>query len=74
MNFDEVLGLGLKDIPDLKSQVSDIPEGIKKLAHKREELRSQKKFEEADVVRKEIEAKGYILEDTLEGYTLKKSR
>jgi cysteinyl-tRNA synthetase len=72
LDFDKVLGLGLKEATAVKQRL--IPEEIRKLANKREEYRKQKKFAESDAVRKTIEAKGYILEDTPVGYTLKESR
>jgi cysteinyl-tRNA synthetase len=65
--FDEVLGLKLKDycnsvgVPHRESL--QIPEDIVRLVKKREELRSQKKFAEADLVRKEIEEKGWKVVD-----------
>mgnify|MGYP003396304975 CR=1 FL=1 len=42
------------------------------LAEKREELRKNKLWQEADEVRAEIERKGYKVEDTEEGPKLKK--
>jgi cysteinyl-tRNA synthetase len=61
MSFDEVLGLKLNE-----AKVSDIkiPENIKILISKRGELRKQKKFEEADVIRKQIEEAGFMVSDT----------
>lgn len=61
LSFDEVLGL------NLKSQVTNnkqIPNDIKILISKREELRKEKKFEEADKIRKEIEDAGFTVNDT----------
>lgn len=66
--FDEVLGLGLARLAIVNYQ---IPAEITKLAKKREELRKQEKFEEADKIRIEIEKKGYKVEDTLESPRLK---
>jgi cysteinyl-tRNA synthetase len=64
LKFDEVLGLGLKNsrTQELKKtrQISD--EGLE-LLHKRTQLRKQKKFEEADEVRKQLEAMGYEVRD-----------
>ncbi len=54
--IDKVLGLGLK-------QKESIPQEIKDLAKKRQELRLEKKFEEADKVRVEIEKRGYEISD-----------
>jgi len=67
LDFDEVLGLGLARESRVKSKKTEIPEEIQRLLGIREKLRKEKKFAEADAVRKEIEAKGFILEDTPEG-------
>ena len=71
IDFDEVLGLELSAINDLPrnsgQELSAIPEEIKNLTQKREALRKEKKFAEADTVRKQIEEKGYMVEDTPEG-------
>lgn len=45
---------------------------IQELVAKREELRKAKKWQEADEIRKEIEKKGYAVEDTATGPRLKK--
>lgn len=57
--FDSVLGLGIKN---MKSE--GVPKGIKELVKKREELRKNKKFAEADIVRNRILEKGYGVEDS----------
>lgn len=64
LDFDEVLGLQLSAI---SNQQSAIPKEVEDLAQRREGLRREQKFDEADEVRKTIEAKGYIVEDTSEG-------
>lgn len=66
-SFDEILGLKLYETA--KSEVK-ISKDVAVLLEKREELRSQKKFVEADQVRKEIEGRGYLLEDSAEGVKL----
>ncbi len=66
-SFDEVLGLDLFETKELK-----IPEEIKKLAKKRDELRASGKFEESDQIRKQIEEKGFKVEDSSEGTKIKK--
>lgn len=66
LDFDKVLGLSLGGTKE-----KEIPEEIKKLVEKREELRKNKNFEEADKIRKEIESKGFIVEDTSQGPVLK---
>ena len=81
VDFDEVLGLGLAKESKVsakggsaygrKSQKSKVSKEIKLLMEKREALRKEQKFEEADAVRKAIEAKGYALEDTPEGVRIR---
>ena len=71
LDFDAVLGLKLDSV---KAQDTLAPKEIEELISKREALRKAKKFEEADEIRKQIEAKGYILQDSSAGYKLKKSR
>ncbi len=70
-DFDQVLGLGLKD---LRFKIDDlrIPEEIQALIERREEVRKNGKFREADELRQEIEAKGYLIEDTSGGTKTKK--
>ena len=67
MDFDEVLGLDLKNVSRLASHVSEIPKEIEKLMRKREAMRKEKKFDEADQIRKQIEEKGYTIEDMPQG-------
>ena len=69
--FDEVLGLELNQITENKPQIT-IPEEIKKLVEKREQLRKEKKWKETDALRKEIEEKGYDVEDTSSGPQVEK--
>lgn len=59
LEFDEIFGLKLSEIKPL-----EIPETIKKLAEQREKLRQEKKWQEADEMRKKIEKLGYKIEDT----------
>lgn len=51
---------------------AEIPEEILELAKKRQHSRQEKKFQEADTFRKNIEEKGYIVEDTGAGFNIKK--
>ncbi len=66
LKFDEVLGLGLGKV---RSQKSKGESGeVKKLIEQRERLRGEKRFEEADEVRGQIEKLGYrVKDDKLEG-------
>lgn len=63
LDFDTVLGLDLGRVQEEKI----IPEEINALVAKREQLRKEKKFDEADAVRMEIENRGYTIEDTSKG-------
>jgi len=63
LDFDKVLGLDVGRAP--KEEV--IPKNISELVEKREQLRKEKRFDEADAIRKDIEDKGYIVEDTPRG-------
>ena len=61
-NFDSILGLGLNE-----QRIEKIPKVIKQLAYKREFFRKEKKWQEADEVRKKIEENGFIIKDTPNG-------
>src|SRR3989344_5429453 len=65
--FDRVLGLGFEKIKPEK-----IPGKIVALAQKREKLRLEKEWQEADKIRKEIQILGYTAEDTPRGSKIKK--
>lgn len=62
LDFDRVLGLGLSQVKPFK-----IPEEIKKLVAKRETLRGQGKWAEADKLRVQVEEQGFKIEDTEKG-------
>lgn len=70
LTFDEVLGLNLRNL-EVKSK-DIIPEAITELIRQREKLRSEKKFGEADEVRKQIEKQNYTIEDKPEGTIVRK--
>lgn len=57
----------------LRTEKEEIPKEILELVKKREELRKQKRFEEADKIREEIRKRGYIIEDTKDGVKVRKS-
>ena len=48
-----------------------IPAEIKKIAKAREEYRKNKDWQKSDELRKEIESKGYTIEDTDKGFVIK---
>ncbi|MBI2447949.1 cysteine--tRNA ligase [Candidatus Microgenomates bacterium] len=60
LKFDEVLGLGLKEVVGKKE---DIPQEILKLAEERQRAKEQKNFALADEIRDKIEAMGYVIND-----------
>lgn len=61
----KVLGLEIREL-------ESIPREIKDLAEQRTEARKNKDFQAADKIREEIHEKGYSIEDTAEGYEIKK--
>ncbi|MBI4215413.1 MAG: cysteine--tRNA ligase [Parcubacteria group bacterium] len=70
LNFDRVLGLNLgKPLPTIEYK---IPQEILALANKREEARKNKNWPLADQIREDIEKRGYTIEDTKDGYQIKK--
>jgi cysteinyl-tRNA synthetase len=66
--FDEVLGLNLSEASFPKKE---IPSEVKELLEKREKLRKEGKFKEADEIREKISAKGFRIDDTSEGVKIK---
>jgi len=69
IGFDKIFGL---DLANLKKE--KIPSPIIKLSQQREKFRQEKKWLKADGIRKEIEKRGYIIEDTKEGAEIRKMR
>ena len=67
LDFDRVLGLGLARL-----KKADIPDEIAALADEREQARQSKDFARSDELRKEIEEKGYSIQDGPDGYALGK--
>ena len=55
-----------------KKEKIKIPKNIQKLVEKREKLRKQKKWEEADKIRKQVEDLGYEIQDTPSGPKIRK--
>jgi cysteinyl-tRNA synthetase len=51
---------------------AEIPEFILELAKNRDEAKKIKDFQKSDEIRKAIEEKGYLVEDSKEGYKIKK--
>jgi len=67
--FDKVLGLRLEEA---WQEGQKIPKNVWSLVEKREKLRKDKKFQEADEIRKNLKDLGYAVEDTLQGPLVKK--
>jgi len=67
LDFDQVLGLKL----DLLPTQHTIPHEIRLLANQRQEAKDKKDYVTADNIRKQIENKGYLIEDQESGYQLK---
>lgn len=69
IKFDKVLGLKIKEA---WQSSKNIPKAVKELINQREEARKAKDFIKSDELRKQIEKQGFVLEDTVDGYKLKK--
>jgi len=67
IDFDRVLGLRLKEISKFS-----IPENIQKLVARRETLRKEKRWQEADKIREKIKNLGFAVEDTAKGPMIKR--
>lgn len=65
--FDTVFGLNFAKAPKFI-----IPSEITDLAEKRKQAKAGKNFALSDQIRREIEEKGYLIEDAKEGYKIKK--
>ncbi|MDP3975047.1 MAG: cysteine--tRNA ligase [Candidatus Jorgensenbacteria bacterium] len=63
LSYDEVLGLGLKDI----KKPRPVSATVSKLAEERELYRRNKQFTQADALRARIDALGYTVDDTPAG-------
>lgn len=63
VDFDQVLGLEL----DRVDQVKPVGQNIRELVGRREKLRQEGRFAEADEIRVKLEEKGYKVEDTRTG-------
>lgn len=64
--FDKVLGLGLSDV-----KPTTVPKSVMDIVQERERARQQRKFGRSDQLRIDIEAMGYVVEDTAEGPVVK---
>lgn len=69
LDFDNVLGLGLKDMKEKQVHIS---EKISKLVDEREQARKEKDFKKADAIRDKLHQKGFMVKDTEHGPKLSK--
>jgi len=67
--FDEVLGLKLREIWEAAKL---IPDTVNQLIEERKKAKADKDFNRADELRTAIESNGYTVEDTLDGFRVKK--
>ena len=69
LDFDKVFGLKLDSVPKLEDE--PVPVEVQALADAREEARKAKDWEQADALRKEIEERGFELNDTPDGVKIR---
>ena len=72
LDFDQVLGLDLAG--QAKTVTEPVPQKVKELARKRDQLREKEAWVEADQVRQEMTELGWEVEDTPKGPLIKKAR
>ncbi len=63
LKYDRVLGLGLDSLEEKR-----IPQEVRDLAERREAARKRKDWKLSDELRKKINERGFVIEDTPEGY------
>jgi len=68
LEFDKVFGFDLKNYVKAKQ---DVPAEILALAEKRQKERLKQNWKKSDALRKELEQKGWLVEDTADGFELK---
>lgn len=74
IDFDLVLGLGLQAWMDTHRQMNktQLPDAVKELVEVREQLRKEKKFDQADQLRNQIKKMGYEVVDGKNGMEIRK--
>lgn len=73
--WDKVLGLRLAPDRILRMKEPWVePAEVKELVKRREKLRKEDKWKEADEIRKKLKKMGYVIEDTSQGPRVKKTR
>jgi cysteinyl-tRNA synthetase len=72
--MDEVLGLDLRrGAAEVATLMQVVPDEVKELLKARKVLRSERRFSQADQIRKKIEDLGYEIEDTDKGTRVRRS-
>lgn len=69
IKFDKIFGLKIAEVWEAAKV---IPDTVRKLIDERELARKEKDFVRSDELRRAIESNGYILEDTPDGFRVKK--
>ncbi len=69
-DFDNVLGLGLKDVKEKSG--NEIPEEVMTLINQRTEAKKNKDFKLADELRSKVKEMGYVIVDKKDGVEVKK--
>ncbi len=73
LDMDRVFGLSLDDCEPKKAEDSQqIPAEVTELANQRADAKKQKDFAKADELRGKIEALGFVIKDTRQGYEISK--
>ena len=72
IDFDRVFGLKLSEIQQEKNTFIDIPDDILEMAKQRWNAKLNKDWKTADLLRDEIEKKGYKILDSKDGYEVVK--
>ena len=70
--FDSVLALKIDEPTNDLSNEMEIPQDVVELAKRRKEARANKDWTESDRLRDEIQAKGYNIKDSKDGYEIVK--
>lgn len=68
--FDQILQL---DMFDYQAEQASVPDEVLEMVKQRELARKERDFAKADILRDEIQAAGYILEDTPQGTKVEKA-
>jgi cysteinyl-tRNA synthetase len=68
LKMDDVLGFGVET---MKAQTVEVDDSLQQLLEQRQAARKNKDFAEADRIRDELLAQGWVIEDTAEGPKLK---